>query len=381
MVVWLGVVWGLGSWLAQESLTTTSAAVALLLTLLWLTRTIAVSKAVWLVWNLIIGFACVIIPLVCYYAARGSAGALLQAYFAYPLAVAAGFGNEWWPEQDSASPARFSYYLTLPFLIGCAICTVWRLPALRLVTPLDHRRARFLAFICVQLICYQTALLRSDSTHLMNSFIALPFVLVLGFVDLPRWLAARPAGRWGVRAGFVLLAVIVYPSVMRAMDVKALGGPARRFRASSLAGEAPVRNDGLSFARTRPLEPHEQLFFGDPPMSVREFDVFAAELRHVVGQRKSYFMRIDWIAGGLIAFVADLTPAPHPIGGDLFTINDRARMRVADHIRTHPQDYDAMIGPSLTGPEARAFLESHPGAVILERRLGAATVYILLSQA
>src|SRR2546425_270114 len=209
----LGGVWGLGAWLAQESLTTTTTAVVLLLTLLWLTRTIAAPRAVWLVRNLMIGFACVVIPVLCYYAAHDAAGTLLRAYFAYPLAVAAGFGNDWWPPQDSASPARLSYYLTLPFLIGCAICTVWRLPELRLVTPLDRHRTRFLAFICVQLVCYQTALLRSDSTHLMNSMIALPFVLVLGFMDLPRWLAFRPIGRWGVRVGFVLLAVFVHPPV------------------------------------------------------------------------------------------------------------------------------------------------------------------------
>ena len=38
------------------------------------------------------------------------------------------------------------------------------------------------------------------------------------------------------------------------------------------------------------------------------------------------------------------------------------------------------MGPSLTEPEARAFLEAHAGAVTMERRLGGATVYILLSR-
>jgi len=379
----LGGIWGIGAWLAQESLTTTTTAVALVLMLLCLTRTVPAPRAVRIARNLVIGFACVVIPVIGYYAAHGAARMLLQAYFAYPRAVAAGFGNDWWPPQDVASPARLSYYLTLPFLIGCAIPTLWRLPEVRLVTPLDERRTRFLAFVCVQLVCYQTALLRSDSTHLMNAMIALPFVLVLGFIDLPRWVG-QSIGRWQVRIAFVLIAAIVYPGVWLTADLHALRAPLRRFQAISPAAEAGRERAAVSFSRTRPLAPDEPIFLGDPALSVREFDTFASDLRAVIGARKTYVVRLgsiagSWIAGGLIEFVADLTPAPHPLGGDLFTFNDQVRSHIADHIAAHPSDYEAFIGPSWTDPEARAFLESHAGAVKLEERLGDSTVCILLS--
>ena len=81
----------------------------------------------------------------------------------------------------------------------------------------------------------------------------------------------------------------------------------------------------------------------------------------------------------VIAFMADLQIAPHPIGGELLNLNDEVTARVAEHIRTHPAEYGAFIGPSLDAPEARAFLESHPGAVRMEEPLGSAIVHIVLA--
>jgi hypothetical protein len=54
-------------------------------------------------------------------------------------------------------------------------------------------------------------------------------------------------------------------------------------------------------------------------------------------------------------------------------------MEVARDIRAHPEAYEAFIGPSLSDAEAQAFLESHPGAIRLQRQLGDSTVHILLS--
>jgi hypothetical protein len=376
-----GVVWGVGAWLAQDSLTTTATAVVLLLALLWLTQTISLARAVRILRDLVIGFAGVVCAVLLYYTLHGAAGALLDVYFLFPRAITVGLGNTWWPVQESGRPDRISYYLTLPFLIACVICTLCHLPTLRLVTPLDHHRTRFLAFLCVQLVCYQSVLVSSDSSHLMSTMIALPFVLVLGFLYLPQWLAAGTWGRCLVRAGFVVIAVLVYPTLIQATDLSGLARPARRFQAVRwLPQTIGSGQDASDSDRTRPLLPNEPLFLGGDPVSTGEFRDFAGQLRAIVGARKTYCVRVGWIAGGLIAFLADLTPAPHPPAGDLLTINDSVRRLVADHIRAHPQEYEAFIGPSLKTPEAEAFLESHRGAVTIERRLGHSTVYILLSQ-
>jgi hypothetical protein len=65
---------------------------------------------------------------------------------------------------------------------------------------------------------------------------------------------------------------------------------------------------------------------------------------------------------------------------DLLTINDSVRTRIAEHIRARPEDYEAFVGPSLKMPEALAFMESHQGAVSLERTVGRATVHVLPSR-
>ena len=210
-LITLGIVWGLSAWIAQENLSMTLVAGGMLLTLLWLTRTIRPGPAIRILVYLAMGFACVAIPVLLYYAFHGAAREFLRNYFLNPRAVAMGFSNMWWPVQDAALPERYSYYFTLPFLIVLACCTLWRLRPLRLESPLDFRRVRFLAFVCVQLVCYQTALFRSDNAHLRNTMIALPFVLVLGFWDLPQWLTTARWQRVAVRGVFVVLVLAIYP--------------------------------------------------------------------------------------------------------------------------------------------------------------------------
>jgi len=375
-VVLAGGAWSLGAWMAQENLTTTAASTALFLTLLCLTQTVSLSRIAWLLGYLAAGFAGMTIPILAYYARHGVTASFIHSYFFFARAIAVGYSNMWWPANESATPARYSYYFTFPLLIAAAICTVWRLPALRLMGPLGTRRTLFLAFICVQLVCYQTSLLRSDSTHVMNTMIALPFILVLGFLDLPGWITSTPVSRWLVRAVLVVLILTVYPTLTQ-VNWRTVSDPARRFQAGA---RVPVERSELEDprSRVRPLLPSEPMFLGEP-ISVGEFMELVAELHEIVGHRKTYLLSSDHITGGLIAFAADLTPAPHPPGGDILTINDEVRAQVADHIRSHPRDYGAFIGPSLDQPEPRAFLESHPGTVQLERKLGDTSFHILLS--
>jgi hypothetical protein len=374
-IVLLGALWGFGAWLAQDNLTTTAFAVALVLTVLVLTETLALRRAIWLFRNLTIGFAGIAGGVLAYYAWHRSAGAFLEVFFAFPRAITVGLGDAWWPPQEATNLDRISYYLTLPFLVACSVCALWRFPGFEPVRPLDATRRRFLAFVCVQLVCYQSVLLWSDSSHLTSTMIALPFVLILGILDLPQWLASSARGRLMVRAGFIAVALAVYPSVLRVTDVTSLLRPVHRFRTNM----STPRAHEVVMDRVRPLTADEPLFIGGDAVSVNEFQHFASELHRLVGDRKAYCVRVDWIAGGLFAFLADLTPAPHPPAGDLLSINDSVRARVADDIRAHPEDYGAFIGPSLTGVEARAFLQSHPGAVSLERTLGKLTVHVLLS--
>jgi hypothetical protein len=379
-VVLIGSAWGTGAWLAQEGLTTTGTAVVLLLALLWLTRTITLPRAFRLLGCLAIGFACVLIPVLSYYAWHRAAGEFVRSYFFFARAVVGGFSNSWWPAQDTARADRVSYYFTLPFLLACGVSALWRVPEGDVAAPLDRQRRRFLAFVCVMLVCYQTALLRSDAAHLMNTMIALPFVVVLGTVDLPAWLATRPPARWLVRVVFVSIVLLVYPTLRLAADWHRFTAPVTRFEAHPGSPLPASPDDRVAFRRATPLLADEPQLVEGGTVSMREFLEFATEVRSIVGSRKTYFLQVGWTTtGSLIAFMADLQIAPHPIGGEMLNMNDDIKASVAAHIRAHPQDYESFIGPSLDDPEARAFLESHPGAVRIEKPLGTDTVHVLLA--
>ena len=228
--------------MAQENLSMTLVASGLLLTLLWLTRTISLSRAVQSLAYLVVGFGFVAIPILSYYAFQGAAQEFVRNYFLNPRAVAMGFSNMWWPAQDAAQPERTTYYFTLPFLLMLAVLTLWRLRPLTLESPLDFRRVRFLAFVCVQLLCFQTALFRSDTSHVRNTMIAVPFLLVLGFWDLPQWLATSRWRRVAIRGIFVAVALAVFPIVRLYAWESILTVPISRFKAPLAVTELyPVR--------------------------------------------------------------------------------------------------------------------------------------------
>jgi hypothetical protein len=380
-VVLLGAVWGAAALLSQENLTSTGTATVLLLVLLCLTRTIPLSRACRVLGQLLVGFACAVLPMLAYFAWHGAAGEFLRTYFFFARAVVAGFSNSWWPVQDGARPDRISYFMTLPFLLGCGVCALWRLPSLALAGPLDHARARFLAFVCVMLVCYQTALLRSDAAHLMNTMIALPFLIVLGVTDLPAWLAPRTASRWAVRVAFVVLVVVVYPTVRVAAQWRRFTVPVARFETPATRGPVETTDSRVEYRRVTPLLANEPRVVDGGTVSMPQYLNFVTDVRSLIGNRKTYFLQIGWTTtGALIAFLGDLDIAPHPLGGELLNLNDEVKASVASDIRMHPQNYEAFIGPSLTDPEARAFLESHPDAQRIERKLGDSTVHILLSR-
>src|SRR5262249_45971307 len=88
----LGAVLAAGAWMAQESLSTTIVAGALLVPLLCLTGTVPLRRAAVLSGAVAAGFAAVVVPALLYYAAAGGAvGQFVANYFLVPRAVAMGY--------------------------------------------------------------------------------------------------------------------------------------------------------------------------------------------------------------------------------------------------------------------------------------------------
>jgi hypothetical protein len=379
LLVLLGVGWGAGAWLAQENLSATAVAGVMVLCLLWLTHTVSLSQACRALAWLAAGLALVVAPILLYYAARGEAGTFVRNYFLNPRAVAMGFSNTWWPAQNADLPERNSYYFTLPFLLLLAVATLWRLRPFRLSPPLTSGQALFLALVCVQLVCFQTSLFRSDSTHVRNTMIALPFVLWMGFWDLPQWLATGGSRRQALRAAFVVLGVAVYPTLRLQAWSSMMTTPANRF--ARVPDQVPsIPRDGrVAFRRATWLLSNEPMLTDNSGLSMRTFLDSASDIHDLVGQRKTYIASIGNIYTGLLYFMADLTPAPYPLDLETMTINAKMREIVIDHMRTHPEDYECFIGTSLEQTEARVFLELHPGAVTVQRRMGPVMLYVLLA--
>jgi len=355
----LGIVWGVGAWIAQENLTATVASVGLLLLILCLTGTVeavqAVRSAMWIA----VGCGCVAGVVLLHQVVHGSVREFLDNYFVVPRAVAVGYSNTWWPAWDADRPDRISYYFTLPFSLTLAIMALWRLPRLRLAAPLDWRRIRFLAFVCVLLSCYPTSLLRSDYLHLMNTMIALPFVLVLAVIDLPLWVSQTAFGRAAATLMVAAVAVATYPTILNQNWRHVITVAAKRFQAGPSEtipydGRVPYRR-----ARTSSEEPLLAVGSGMP---TRTFLEFATDVHDIVGSRKTFVADVGGRAWtGALYFLADLTPAPYPFDREMMTLNDTFRHRVADHIRTHPADYECFISSvSSTGPERNAFFDTHP---------------------
>jgi len=229
-------------------------------------------------------------------------------------------------------------------------------------------------------VSYQVALLRSDPGHLQNTMMAAPFVFVFGTVFLPRWLKPGTPGRWTIRGAFVLTALAIFPAGRLLQARQILITPYRRF----VTGDGPALSVGpgatVAYSRATPLLSDEPVAISAADIPMRAALDFANEIHAIVGSRKTYVGPIGAMWAGTLLFLADLTPAPYPLDRDTMTINERLEARVVEHIRTHPDDYECLIGDSLQSPEAVAFLAVHPGAARLERRLGATPIHILLAR-
>jgi hypothetical protein len=384
----LGVVWGLSAWFAQENLSATAVAGGLVLVLLWLTRSATGSQTLRVIGSVALGFLCVAAPVLGYYAWHGALREFTYNYVLVPRAVAAGYSNLWWP--DPTLPERATYYFAFPFLMAMAVCTIWRVPGIR-VEPLDFNRRRLLSFLCVQLACFQTVLLRSDTEHLINTLTALPFVLVLGIVDLPRFVASRWPARIAVGGVFLSLVLLIFPALRARQWDRLVLAPVAKLRPDDDLLPLPIKyGSRVGFKRATRWLADEPTLTAGSGLSMREFLDFVSDLHDLVGPRKTYIggvasgcgmtIHSDCVWAGVVYFMADLVPAPYPLDRDTMTINDPLRRRVSEHIRTHGRDYECVITTSMATPESEAFLSAHPDATVVQRQLGRHSVFILLSK-
>ena len=377
-VVALGMVWGTFAWASQENLTSTLTSGGLVMLVLGFTRTAPWLTLAGVSTGVIAGFAAVWLPILGYYAAHGAAGAFVANYFRVAGAVAMGFSNSWWSE-PTTSPGYVIFRFTPLVFISVGVMTLWHLPTLRLRGPLTAGQVRLFAFVAVLAASYLTALYRSDSPHLRNTMIALPFILMLGFRDLPGWSARSWAGRLGLRVAVAAAAISVYPLTPVLTDLYAavIKPSLVRFQVDVAPGPADA-DERVPFRRATALLSDEPVVAaGSVPM--RQFLNEMAEIKQLVGDRRTYLAGMGSVYTGLVYFIGDLTPAHYLLERETMTINSLLSQEVLSDLRRRIRDVECVIVREMEMDEAKMFLEAHPGATVAERPLAGAPVFVLLA--
>ena len=371
----LGAVFGLFCFLSQENLGTAATGGAMLVALLWLTGTASIRSLAWCLGRAACGFIAVWIPVALFFLAQGAFGGFVRSYLLFGAGVANGFLNSWWLSPANSSQYR-SYLYTGVILAAIGAWTLFDARERRLRGPLDRRQARLLGFVCAAAAAYAVSLLRSDSWHTRNTTVALPFVLLLAFWDLPQW-SARPGWRrWAIRAAIAGMALWVYPLigawVMNAPTE--LRAPLRRF-AADRAPVSRAADPRIPFQRvTRYLT-------DDPPsaeggMEMRVFLEEMIALHEIAGRKKTMVIGVPGLYPGVVSFVADLTPAPHFLAREMIMPN--MLRESLEFLRAHIGNYECIVTEDLEEPESALFRRLYPDARVVTRHLGEAPYYVLV---
>ena len=377
-VVLLGALWGAFAWVSQENLTSTLTSGGLVLLVLGFTRTTPWPALAGVAAGLVAGFACIWLPILGYYASHGEAGSFVANYFRVARAVAMGFSNTRWSE-PTTGPDYLIFRFTPVVFIGVGVMTLWHLPTLRLRGPLTAAQVKLFAFVAVLAACYLTALYRSDSPHLMNTLIALPFVLTLAFRDLPAWSARSWAGRLGLRVAVASAALYVYPLAPVLTDLYATVIKPSLVRFHAEAPPLPADTDERTpFRRATALLSDEPVVAaGSVPM--RQFLEEMTAIKTLVGDRRTYLAGMGSVYTGLVYFIGDLTPAPYLLERETMTINRLLEKQVLADLHQRIRDVECVMVRELESEEAKMFLEAYPGATIERRMLAGAPVFVLLA--
>lgn len=374
----LGLVWGLFAWIAQENLASTMASGTLLLSLLWLTRTRTGGQVMRAAAGLAAGFAVFWTPVLAFYALHGKLGEFLRCYFLVPGAVVNGYSNTYLPDTQRSEGWR-PFYLTPLIILAAgffALCDVRR-AAPRM--GLDARQTLALAYVSSLAACFAASLFRTDLVHVTNTLIALPFVVHIAIRDVPLWVSGRPARQWMLRAGIAALVVAAYPGLSSWFEDHA--GMARRpfQRFFARGGPEPTLPDPRApFVRATPLLADEPaIWSGSLPM--REFLEDAAELRSLLGERRTHVRTYPRVYPGLVYFMADLTPAPHLLDRFMLLITRDLEREQEAFFDRHAGEIEALIAEDLVLPEVGSFERAHPGSVRIRRVSGGFPYYVLLA--
>jgi hypothetical protein len=368
-----GAILGWFSWMSQENLAGGVEAVAGVLLLLSLTETGQPRAIVRVLWRVAAGCSIFWAPILIYYGYRGALGQFIANYILYPSFVPSGYTNTYW-SSGTSDPLYPAFLLSAPVVILLAVVTLCDVRSLRLRKNLAPRQCTMLAAIVVFSISFQSALFRSDASHLINTLIALPLVLCMGWSDVPQWLAGSLHWQWSIRLTFAVLVLSIYPLGQKfAHPYHWLVQPElARFRSTQPAAAA---NDNRVAFRRAPLHWSDRTEV-DAGLKTQAFLEDMAELHDLIGNRKTLVADYPSVDRGFLYFMAELTPSPILVEG-LMVPNEHWEERAMAYFKNRATECGAVIALSPRQAECTIFLDAHPNAKIMNRSVDR-TPYVLM---
>lgn len=378
----LGVVWGAMSYMAQENLIAGAVGALAVGALLLFSDTSSWRAVRAALVAVLAGFVLVWLPVLVFYAVHGDLGQFLKLYFLLPRAISSGFGNtSWQGHSHQPSPLTTMFYF-LPFVLAAiALVTVFQVRPVRIATEWSRDRVRLAAILVATILLYQGALLRSDTSDLTGTLLAVPGLVIMAVTVLPRLLGGRrpvtiiAAGTVLAVASFGLLPYKEFAwtsvrSVAEApyLDRQHLAAAPRPAMPASLAGQRVGAGlaDALKCCQ----------WTGEP---MAGFIALMNHIHAIIGTRTTYVADFPKAYPGLVYFEADLDPAPVLLDKTMTVLTEPQLTAYMAYFRTSvlPRT-QALATASLNAPEARYFLERYPSARRITLTYANDPYYVLL---
>jgi hypothetical protein len=361
----LGVLFGLTCYISQENLIGGLIAVGALTLLLIASQTIPARMVMRALTAGAIGFLAVVAVVFAYYAVNGELGRFLQLYYLIPPAVAAGYSDTVFFGGWNGQWGPF-YYLMPFFLGGLCVLSVLQLHPFRVARRWSRERVVLVSAMVASSVALTGAFLRSDSSHLVNTLLALPVALVLAVAYLPKLLGIV-SGRRRLLSSLALVAVplalLPFGQITNLPD--RLTSPLHRFSYQDQEIQwQRAAPDSIAAKRLGPIlhQPDQWCCtYFRYPVSMREFAEMLNRLHAVVGDRRVYVANfIDGMEPGAAYFLADLNPAPTYLEPFTMVMNQDLLNQFLDYYRSHLSDVQAVVAVYPNLPEVRMFKAAYP---------------------
>lgn len=383
----LGLLWGLSCYFAQENLGAGAIGMLVLGALLVLSGTVRAGALVRAWAGIAIGAGVVALAVVAAYAFQGEAEEFIRNYLLVPSAVTAGYSNSPFREGIASDWGPMFYFL--PFgLAALGLASLLETRPLRIATEWTRERVLLVSAVVACVATYSGSLLRADSSHLINTTLAVPLLTVTAAVFLPRLLglrtiAARVAAGTALAAGVALL----IPLGQFKKAPERLFSPLTA-RVAMLGADDPPEPRGVAGNRiggalaSAPSCCTSSLIDTPAPIPMSDFTEFLDDVRRAVGDRATYvtFGRGNGMPG-IVYFGADLREAPLSTEpGTLLVDGDLESDFLEEFGRDSAQVQALVTNDVAPNPERDIFLSAHPNPREVTLTLAGQPVHVLLAE-